>query len=154
MQNYQFIRCEAIDTVKLSLKLSELCWCFNLMQSRPKLSLLPDDARITSKEYKEIVDKGESHMLLDVRPAHHFRITSIPHSVNIPLSVLEGEFSKLDSALTSLGEGSALYVVCRRGNDSQRAVQLLRNKGFVSAKDIIGGLESWAQDVDPNFPAY
>nr|CAD1836494.1 unnamed protein product [Ananas comosus var. bracteatus] len=107
-------------------------------KSRPKLSLLPDDARISSREYKDIVDKGEPHMLLDVRPAHHFRITSIPHSVNIPLSVLEGEFSKLDSALTSSGEGSALYVVCRRGNDSQRAVQLLRNKGFVSAKDIIG----------------
>ncbi|OAY72224.1 Adenylyltransferase and sulfurtransferase MOCS3-1 [Ananas comosus] len=79
-------------------------------KSRPKLSLLPDDARITSKEYKEIVDKGESHMLLDVRPAHHFRITSIPHSVNIPLSVLEGEFSKLDSALTSSGRG--LCLVC------------------------------------------
>jgi adenylyltransferase/sulfurtransferase len=47
-----------------------------------------------------------------------------------------------------------LYVVCRRGNESQRAVQYLHKKGFNSAKDIVGGLESWAQSVDPNFPTY
>lgn len=56
----------------------------------------------------------------------------------------------------NLGSGShpSLYVVCRRGNDSQRAVQYLHKMGFASARDIIGGLESWAQDADPNFPTY
>jgi adenylyltransferase/sulfurtransferase len=26
--------------------------------------------------------------------------------------------------------------------------------GFTSARDIIGGLEAWARDVDPNIPTY
>jgi len=47
-----------------------------------------------------------------------------------------------------------LVVLCRRGNDSQRAVQLLHDNGFASAKDIIGGLQAWGQDVDPDFPVY
>lgn len=66
------------------------------------------------------------------------------------------------SALQELQEGKALgsesypslFVVCRRGNDSQRAVQYLHKMGFAWARDIIGGLESWAQDADPNFPTY
>jgi adenylyltransferase and sulfurtransferase len=120
------------------------------LQTRPMLSLIPESARITIKEYKEVVDKSEQHMLLDVRPVHQFKITSLANSVNIPLSDLEEELPKLGSKLN----GSSLYVICRRGNTSQTAVQLLHQKGFLSAKDIIGGLESWAQEIDPKFPIY
>lgn len=124
------------------------------------------DARISSKEYHERVVKGEPHMLVDVRPAHHYKIVSLPKSINIPLSSLEVRLPEISSALENKDESknkgkstitdsnASLYVICRRGNDSQRAVQYLHKMGFTSAKDIIGGLESWAHDVDPNFPMY
>lgn len=100
--------------------------------------------------------------MVDVRPEHHFEIVSLPNSINIPLTSLESRLPEVSSALkekeeqdgTNPGSGVSLYMVCRRGNDSQRAVQLLKTTGFTSAKDIIGGLESWARDVDPNFPTY
>ncbi|XP_073108780.1 adenylyltransferase and sulfurtransferase MOCS3-1 isoform X2 [Elaeis guineensis] len=127
-------------------------------RSSPKLKLVPESARISSKEYKELVDKHEPHVLLDVRPAHHFKISAIPGSVNIPLSILEDKLPTIDLALREAGQVSgkhaSLYVVCRRGNDSQRAVQYLNGNGFPLAKDLIGGLESWAQDVDRTFPIY
>ncbi|KAJ9182618.1 hypothetical protein P3X46_006594 [Hevea brasiliensis] len=127
-----------------------------------KLNLLPADSRINSREFKEKLVKGEAHVLVDVRPAHHFKIVSLPNALNIPLSSLEARLPEISSALKGEGErrgietesGVSLYVVCRRGNDSQRAVQLLHEKGFSSARDIIGGLEAWANDVDPNFPTY
>lgn len=132
------------------------------LQSPLKLNLLPTEARISSKEYNERVFKGEAHVLVDVRPAHHYKIVSLPKSMNIPLSNLEARLSELSSVLKKDDEQSgsdgvsaaSLYVVCRRGNDSQRAVQYLHKMGFTSAKDIIGGLESWAHDVDPTFPTY
>lgn len=128
------------------------------MQSPVKLNLLPEDSRISSKEYSERVAKGEAHILMDVRPAHHFQIVSMPKSLNIPLSNLEQSLPEISSALKKeeekKGTESGLYVVCRRGNDSQRAVQYLHKMGFTSARDIIGGLESWAHDVDQNFPTY
>ena len=131
---------------------------FLLAQSPAKLSLLPESARISSRVYKDVVDKGEPHVLVDVRPAHHFKISAIPESINIPLPVLKEKLSTLDLALKEAGHASnkpaSLYVVCRRGNDSQRAVQLLNDNGFSLAKDIVGGLESWAKDVDPTFPTY
>lgn len=47
-----------------------------------------------------------------------------------------------------------LYVVCRRGNDSQRAVARLRQLGIKHAVDVVGGMEAWAREVDPSFPTY
>ncbi|KAE8734004.1 Adenylyltransferase and sulfurtransferase MOCS3 [Hibiscus syriacus] len=129
-----------------------------LSTSPQKLKLLAPDSRITSKEYKERVVSGELHVLVDVRPEHHYKIVSLPNSLNIPLTSLEARLPEISSALKEQEEGSGsganLYVICRRGNDSQRAVECLRNMGFDLAKDIVGGLESWATDVDPNFPMY
>lgn len=123
-----------------------------------KLSLISDNARISSTEYKKLIDKHEPRILLDVRPAHHFQITAIPEAINVPLSTLADEISLVESCLKDAANGSdkdaSLYVVCRRGNDSQRAVDFLSKNGFPGAKDIIGGLESWARDVDPTFPIY
>ncbi|BFG29661.1 hypothetical protein CerSpe_159350 [Prunus speciosa] len=127
-----------------------------------KLKLLQADSRIYSKEYKEKLVSGEAHVLIDVRPEHHFKIVSLPNSLNIPLSSLEARLPEISSALkekeehqgTDSGLGGRLYVICRRGNDSQRAVQFLHKMGFTSARDIIGGLEGWAHDVDPNVPTY
>ncbi|KAI4388202.1 hypothetical protein MLD38_000555 [Melastoma candidum] len=127
-----------------------------------KLNLLGKDSRITTKHYSEIVRNGEAHILVDVRPEHHYKIVSLPNSINIPLSTLDKRVSEISSALEQErnqkadfeGERPNLYVICRRGNDSQRAVHYLQNTGFTSAKDIIGGIESWAQDVDPQFPTY
>ena len=49
-----------------------------------------------------------------------------------------------------------VYVVCRRGNDSQLVVEILKKhfKDLNEIKDIIGGLNSWSKDIDPNFPQY
>lgn len=47
-----------------------------------------------------------------------------------------------------------LYVVCRRGNDSQRAVARLRQLGITHGVDVVGGMEAWAREVDPSFPTY
>ncbi|KAF5728422.1 putative ubiquitin-activating enzyme E1 [Tripterygium wilfordii] len=133
-----------------------------LSTSPLKLNLLPADSRISSKEFKERIVNGEANVLVDVRPPHHYKIVSLPGSVNIPLSRLESRLPEISSFLNETKERKALnpdsvpslYVICRRGNDSQRAVQLLHKMGFTIAKDIIGGLESWAQDVDQNFPTY
>ncbi|XP_076959694.1 adenylyltransferase and sulfurtransferase MOCS3-like [Bidens hawaiensis] len=127
-----------------------------------KLKLLTPDSRISSKEYDEVIKKGSPHVLIDVRPSHHYKIISLPKSINIPLANLESRLPEVTSELKFVQESNGtvdgldagLYVVCRRGNDSQRAVQLLHNKGFTFAKDIVGGLEAWARDVDQKFPTY
>ncbi|KMZ66770.1 Adenylyltransferase and sulfurtransferase MOCS3-1 [Zostera marina] len=124
--------------------------CENLM-------LLSKEARGSSNEYEELLNNGKPHVLLDVRPAHHFQIASLPNSINIPLPNIEKELFTIDSALKEIGqckETDSLYVICRRGNDSQIAVQILHQNGYSTAKDLIGGLISWANLVNCDFPIY
>ncbi|XP_022158874.1 adenylyltransferase and sulfurtransferase MOCS3 [Momordica charantia] len=131
-----------------------------LSTSPLRLKLLEPHSRIGAKEYRDRLGNGEAHVLVDVRPEHHFKIVSLPNSLNVPLGSLEGRLDEIASALkehsdsSSSSDGVQLYVVCRRGNDSQRAVKYLQEQGFDSAKDIIGGLEGWAHEVDPTFPTY
>ena len=47
-----------------------------------------------------------------------------------------------------------LYVVCRRGNDSQRVAQLLKDSGIARVMDVVGGLQAWAEEADPSFPCF
>lgn len=50
----------------------------------------------------------------------------------------------------------SVFVVCRRGNDSQLAVKRFNDAGEkeIKAKDIVGGLHSWAELIDQSFPVY
>ncbi|KAL0460442.1 UNVERIFIED_CONTAM: Adenylyltransferase and sulfurtransferase MOCS3 [Sesamum latifolium] len=81
-----------------------------------------------------------------------FTQSPLSTSLNIPLASLEARLSEVSAALAreeghkndDNSQSASLYVICRRGNDSQRAVQYLHKMGFASAKDITGGLESWA----------
>ncbi|CAN6248306.1 unnamed protein product [Urochloa humidicola] len=123
----------------------------------PRLNLLPENARVTCREYKRLLDAGKPHLLLDVRAAHHFQIASIPRSLNIPLPDLEKKLPLLRQALNKARGGKQqcpLYVVGRGGNDSQIAVGVLRENGFLYASDLVGGLEAWAAESDPNFLVY
>ncbi|GLU23814.1 hypothetical protein SLE2022_397910 [Rubroshorea leprosula] len=98
------------------------------MQTPLKLNLLSADSRISSKERKDKLFSVEEHVLLDIRPDHHYKIVSIPKSLNIPLSSLEVRLPEVSSALNeeegrkgkNSGTDASLYVICRRGNDSQR----------------------------------
>ncbi|KAJ7963749.1 Adenylyltransferase and sulfurtransferase MOCS3 [Quillaja saponaria] len=64
-----------------------------------KLNLFPTDSRISSKEYNERILDGEAHVLVDVWPSHHYKIVSLPKSLNIPLATLEARLPEISSAL-------------------------------------------------------
>jgi adenylyltransferase/sulfurtransferase len=116
-----------------------------------------EDQSITCKEYHRSVEGLKPHVLLDVRDHHQYVIASLPDSVNVPLDKLPEKVGTVRSAAERHAPGGGgnvpVYVICRRGNDSQQAVQVLRSAGFTSVYDITGGLQSWVQEVDSTFPA-
>jgi adenylyltransferase/sulfurtransferase len=64
---------------------------------------------------------------------------------------LEDSIPKCKELMT---DGKQCIVVCRRGNDSQLAVQKLRASGIVQSYDIIGGLLNIAQTIDKDMPIF
>eukprot|EP01025_Chloroclados_australasicus_P019506 TRINITY_DN2064_c1_g1_i1.p1 TRINITY_DN2064_c1_g1~~TRINITY_DN2064_c1_g1_i1.p1 ORF type:complete len:461 (+),score=37.25 TRINITY_DN2064_c1_g1_i1:53-1384(+) len=110
---------------------------------------------IEQKEVNRLPNQCQENgiIVLDVRPKEQFEIGHIYNSYNIPIGSLQRTMSEIQQLVTH----NMVCVVCRRGNDSQIAVQQLEQsenfKGF-QLKDLIGGLESWSRTVDNTLPLY
>ncbi|KAI8141585.1 adenylyltransferase [Fennellomyces sp. T-0311] len=117
------------------------------------LSVLKSNERINVQEYRNVLENGERHLLLDVRTAVQFKICSLPNSVSIPLDRLESRLPGIKAQIEK-EQIENVYVVCRLGNDSQLAVRILQKNGIANARDITGGLYKWATDIDATFPIY
>jgi len=127
------------------------------------VQLLKPEERVTGQEYKDkVLDTNVAHLLIDVRPKLQADITKLPHAINIPLDQL-GKESSLDMVQDMIEkalqkhDSVKVFTMCRRGNASQKAVKVLKENiknDKVEIKDIIGGLEGWAKNVDTKFPMY
>jgi adenylyltransferase/sulfurtransferase len=91
--------------------------------------------------------KTNGVVLLDVREPHELAISSLPAAINIPLGALAARLSELDSA-------TDLVVFCKSGTRSARALELLASAGFKRARNLRGGINAWARDVDTTLPIY
>ncbi|XP_059158611.1 adenylyltransferase and sulfurtransferase MOCS3-like [Physella acuta] len=140
-----------------------------------ELHVLDDSLRISAKEYSAMLEKSVPHLLLDVRPSVELDICQLPHpAINIPFTNLmknipeaveqiEKEFERLvpehlpNTHLNPTNTQPHIVCVCRRGNDSQLAVESLKSvlaEKSVTVVDIRGGLHSWGRHVDTDFPIY
>lgn len=119
-----------------------------------------------------------SHTVIDVRDKVQFGICSLENSINIPISSIlssaskpttqspDGKAERIDqfppwvpSDIACTDRNDPIYVVCRLGNDSQIAVQKMKDLGldrngqrFIG--DIRGGFRAWREQVDPEWPQY
>lgn len=115
--------------------------CLNLLESKYRIESL--------KYFRDIVQNGIDHLLLDVRPENQFELCKLPNSINIPL------YKLMELKSFPYSTDSNVIVYCRRGNDSQRAVKLLQSKfKIANSMDIIGGLVSYINQVDNSLPKY
>ena len=102
---------------------------------------------MTVEELKELIDRGEDPVVLDVREAHELQIASFPIPVvHIPLGTLQARFAELPA-------GSRVICACRSGSRSAQAAQVLRQKGY-DAVNLDGGILAWSRRIDPSVPQY
>ena len=101
---------------------------------------------ITVTELAERV-KTNHLKLIDVREPHELEISRLPNATNIPLGQLAARLSELDSA-------EDMVLFCKSGARSTRALELLTSAGFKKVKNLKGGINAWAKEVDKNLPVY
>ncbi|HEY6130839.1 MAG TPA: ThiF family adenylyltransferase, partial [Halioglobus sp.] len=102
---------------------------------------------ITVEECAALRQSGEAFTLIDVREPGEFEIARIPGAILMPLGELPARRAELDA--------SRSYVItCHRGDRSRRASTLLREGGFKDVRFLEGGVDAWAQRIDPTMPRY
>ena len=85
--------------------------------------------------------------LLDVREDHELRISVLPNVIHIPLGDLEARLHDLD-------KGANWVVICRTGNRSGTATELLLEHGFEHVRNMVKGMNGWAMSVDETMDMY
>ncbi|MGW0821618.1 rhodanese-like domain-containing protein [Streptomyces sp. NPDC002845] len=78
-------------------------------------------------------------VLLDVREPDEWNAGHAPHAVHLTLAALTA-----GAELPSTAHGRPPVVICRSGNRSRRAAEILVRRG-VDAVDVIGGMRAWAE---------
>jgi len=107
----------------------------------------PPNPAITVEELKAMRDRGENVVLLDVREPPEYGISDLPNSVKIPLGALPQNVDKLKKE-------DEIVVYCRTGGRSGNAVQYLRQMGYEKVRNLAGGINAWAERIDPSMPKY
>jgi sulfur-carrier protein adenylyltransferase/sulfurtransferase len=102
---------------------------------------------VSVEELKAMRDRRDPYVLVDVREPHEIAISSFPESVKIPLGSLPENVNRLSTA-------DEIVVHCKTGGRSARAVQFLRQAGFRKVRNLAGGINRWAEVVDPTMPKY
>jgi len=103
--------------------------------------------QINARQLQEAIASGKEITLLDVREPQEWDITHLPGAKLIPLGEVPERVNELDSA-------DEIVVYCHHGQRSQRAINFLKKVGFSRLKNLAGGIDSWAANVDHEMPRY
>lgn len=87
--------------------------------------------------------------LIDCREADELTICQIPGNEWFPL----GSFPTAGERLTA-DRGRGIVVYCHHGMRSLRAASFLRAQGVEKAYSMRGGIEAWAEIIDPTTARY
>lgn len=105
------------------------------------------DWDIDPRQLAQRLTQAPSLRLVDVREPHELQISRFRDARSIPLGELAARMHELDSA-------DEIVFLCSGGTRSARAVELMAGAGFRKIKNLRGGLNAWARDVDPSMPVY
>ena len=106
----------------------------------------PDEVSVCDMK-KAIDDANSGIAILDVREHDEVEIARIEGVPVIPLSELAQRFAELNPNQT-------IYIHCKMGGRSLKAVELLRQQGFKYCKSVAGGINAWSDEIDSSIPRY
>ena len=84
--------------------------------------------------------------LFDVRTPEECAIAQIPGARLLDDAAQEHIFS--------LPKDTPLYFVCHHGGRSQAAAEHFVGQGYTKVFNVMGGVDSWAREIDPEMPRY
>jgi sulfur-carrier protein adenylyltransferase/sulfurtransferase len=86
-------------------------------------------------------------MVIDVRNQSEWDIVHLPEATLIPLP-------DLPQRVTELARAREVVLYCHTGRRSAQGTQLLLELGFSHVSSMKGGIEAWAQKIDPTMARY
>ncbi len=90
---------------------------------------------------KQMIEENPEVIVLDVRTLEEFNEGHIPNALLYPVQEIETRLTELDKEKTYI-------VVCRSGNRSRTASNILAENGFKHIYNTSGGMSQWTGPVE------
>ncbi|MDH5499947.1 MAG: ThiF family adenylyltransferase, partial [Gammaproteobacteria bacterium] len=133
--------CGATPTIREPIDYDAFC-SGSAKQSAPAMNV----PGISVEEFAALKESVAAE-LIDVRNPHEFDIVCIPGARKIPLGDLQARLGELDQA-------TPYIITCHKGPRSIRAYQLMKQAGFTQIRILTGGVDAWAEKIDPSLSRY
>ncbi len=104
-------------------------------------------ATINVHALKRKMENNGTFAIIDVREEFEYDIARIEGSKLIPLAELPAHFGELPA-------DKEIILVCKSGTRSAHAAELLRAAGFTQSYSLEGGIDAWANEIDPALQKY
>ena len=106
----------------------------------------PDE--VTVQQMKAALDDPKLGIkVVDVRDPDEYEIAHVEGVPQIPLGSLPQRFVELDP-------NTQIYLHCKSGKRSMKALEFLRQQGFKYVKSVKGGISAWSDEIDHSVPKY
>ena len=108
-----------------------------------------DKNQITPSGTKDFI-QDKNAILLDVRTPEEFEIVNLSHvggHLHIPMDTIQDNLDKLD-------KDQPILIYCHHGVRSMHVQYFLLQNGYDQVYNLIGGIDAWANEVEPNLTRY
>lgn len=86
-------------------------------------------------------------LIVDVREPHEWQLCRIEGALHLPLATVADRLDQLESHRD-------IVTYCHHGARSTFALQLLRDAGYPRVRSLRGGIDAWAETIDPAMERY
>jgi rhodanese-related sulfurtransferase len=102
---------------------------------------------ISVDELRRWREVGKRFVLLDVREPDEVAIVRVADSTWIPMREIPQRIGELDPLVP-------VAVICHHGGRSERVAAFLAARGFAEAVNVDGGIDAYAQRIEPSLARY
>ena len=134
--------CGAKPTITKLIDYPAFC---GMSQGTSNMNSTTDD--ISVETLQQMLAAKQDFVLVDVRNPDEVAICEIAGSVKLPLPELSQRFKELPA-------DKLIVLHCKMGGRSARALQFLRSQGYRQLKNVAGGINAWAERIEPTMPQY
>ncbi|WP_166827715.1 rhodanese-like domain-containing protein [Thalassoroseus pseudoceratinae] len=95
------------------------------------------------------LEAGEDILLVDCREQAEYDTVSIDSAVLLPMSEIQARLGELESQ-----RDKEIVIHCHHGGRSMQVTAWLTQQGFANVKSMAGGIDRWAEVINPELPRY
>ena len=102
---------------------------------------------LSVQELKQWQENNKDFILLDVRNQDEVDYVKLPNSLHIPMSLIPIRHNEID-------DDKPLVIYCHHGVRSYNVAYFLLQAGFEDVYNLQGGIEAWAEQIEPEMKRY